>query len=253
MLTFSNDLKKSYKIPLGIFIASVGFYVANIFFSPFDFSLFTRVLIVLTPLAVSISCFLVSKNYGNSKIFGKSYFLLGLGHFAIFVGELIFFYYVDYLHFQEYEVFADILIFLGYPFMMAHISINMRYFVEKLELFQKILLVGIPGVIILAYSMVLLDIPLENDVDFYYYLSFVSASSIVLGLATVAFTLFRQTVLTAAWFVLLIGIAIGTIGDVLYNYSVTLGVYSFGDFSNVLWIVSPLIMIYALYKHQKSI
>lgn len=36
------------------------------------------------------------------------------------------------------------------------------------------------------------------------------------------------------WFVLVIGIAIGTIDDILYNYVATLGVYSFGDFSNVL-------------------
>ena len=253
MLTFSNELKKSYRVPLVIFISSIGLYVLNFFSSSLDLSLFTRVLIFLSPLVVSVSCFLVSKNYGNSKVFGKSYSLLGLGHFITFVGELVFFYYVDSMRFQEYEILADILIFSGYPFMMAHIFINIRYFVEKLESFQKILLVVIPGVIILGYSVVLLGIPLEFDGDFFYYLPFVSASSIVLGLATVAFTLFRQTALTAAWFVLLIGIAIGTIGDVLYNYSATLGVYSFGDFSNVLWIASPLIMVYALYKHQKSI
>ena len=123
----------------------------------------------------------------------------------------------------------------------------------KLEKFQRLMLVVIPGIILLGYSMVLMGTSFEDPVDFYYYLSFVTASSIVLGLATVAFTLFRQTALYSAWFVLLIGIAIGTFGDILYNYAATLGVYSYGDFSNVLWIASPLIMVYALYKHQKSI
>lgn len=253
MFTFSNELKKSYKIPVMIFAVSVGFYVTSLFAGSIDLSLITRIGIVLTPLAVAASCFLVSKNYGNSKIFGKSYLLLGLGFSISFVGELVFFYYVDFLHFEEYVTLGDILIFSGYPFMMAHIIINVRYFVEKMEIFQKIMLVAIPGVIILGYSLVLTVIPLEDSSDFYYYLPFVFASSVVLGLATVAFTLFRQTALTSAWFVLLIGIAIGTIGDLLYNYAATLGVYSFGDFSNVLWIASPLIMIYALYRHQKSI
>ncbi|MBA4718617.1 MAG: hypothetical protein HRO68_05825 [Nitrosopumilus sp.] len=137
--------------------------------------------------------------------------------------------------------------------MMAHIVINVRYFVEKLENSQKSLLIGLPVVIILGYSLVVTNMPLEDTGEFYYYLPFVSASSIVLGLATVAFTLSRQTALISAWFVLLIGLVIGTIGDILYNYAATLGIYSVNDFSNVFWISSSSIIIYALYKHQKSI
>ena len=64
-----------------IFAVSVGFYVTSLFTDSLDLSLITRIGIVLTPLAVSASCFLLSKNYGNSKIFGKSYLLLGLGFF----------------------------------------------------------------------------------------------------------------------------------------------------------------------------
>ena len=253
MLTFSNELKQSYKIPLLIFGMSIVFHVASIFSESFDLSTFTRIAIVVFPLAVAISCFFISKNYGNSKVFGKSYFLLGIGFFSAFIGEIIFFYYVDFLLYDGYSILGDIFIFSAYPLMMAHIVINVRYFVEKLENFQKLLLIGIPAAIILGYSLVLTNIPLEDNGEFYYYLPFVFASSIVLGLATVAFTLFRKTALISAWFVLLIGIAIGTIGDILYNYASTLGIYSFSDFSNVLWIASPLIMIYALYKHQKSI
>ena len=253
MLTFSNELKQSYKIPLLIFGAVIAFHITSMFSESFDLSIFTRIAIVITPLAVTVSCFFISKNYGHSKVFGKSYFLLGVGFFSTFLGELVFFYFVDFLLYEQYSILGDILIFAAYPFMMAHIIINVRYFVEKLENTQKLLLVGLPAVIILGYSLVLANFPLADTGEFYYYLTFVSASSIVLGLATVAFTLFRQTALISAWFVLLIGITIGTIGDILYNYAATLGVYSFGDFSNVLWVASPLIMIYALYRHQKSI
>ncbi len=253
MLTFSNQLKESYKVPLIIFIASIGFYVTSILVQPLDLSIISRVSVVVTPLIIAVSSVLVSRYYGNSKIFGKSYLLLGIGHFFAFAGELIYFHYVDSLGLKSYEILGDVLIFSTYFFMMAHIILNIRYFVEKLEIYQKLLLVVIPVTVILVYSLVLMNSQLENFNDFYYYLAFVSASSVVLGMATVGFTLFRTTALTSAWFVLLLGITIGTFGDLFYNYAVTLGVYSFSDFSNVLWFTSPLIMVYALYKHQKSI
>ena len=251
MANVTEKMNIPYKIPLLIFGLVTVLHVVFEFLEIGDF-LPTRIAIVVAPLVVSVSCFAISKMYGNSKVFGKSYLLLGVGFVSIFLGELVFFHYVDTLLNYEYEFLGEILIFFGYPLMMAHIVINIHYFVEKLKVFQKILLVMIPVVLILIYSIVVIESS-QIDEDFFYYLSFVSASSIVLALTIVAFTLFRQTVLFSAWFVLLVGITMGTIGDILYNYAYTLGIYSFGDFSNVLWIASPLIMIYALYKHQKSI
>ncbi len=252
MTSVSKEMSISYKIPLLILGVTVAFFAIMDISNIFESFILTRIGIVVSPLAVSVSCFIISKMYGNSKVFGKSYLLLGLGFFSAFVGEMIFFHYVDTLNFEEYSLLGEFFIFLSYPLMMAHIIINVRYFTEKLTKFQKFLLVSVPVALILGYSLVTGTLVTNVD-DFYYYLAFVTASSIVLGLAVVAFTLFRKTMLISAWFVLLIGIIVGTIGDILYNYAYTLGVYSFGDFSNILWIASPLIIIYALYKHQKSI
>jgi len=252
MTSISKEMSLSYKIPLLIFGIIVTFFAFVEISNLFESSILTRIAIVVSPLAVSICCFIISKMYGNSKVFGKSYFFLGMGFFSAFIGEVVFFQYVDSLGYEEYEILGESFIFVSYPLMMAHITINIRYFTEKLKRYQKFLLISIPIVIILGYSVVT-SIAVVDIEEFYYYLIFVSASSIVLGLAVVAFTLFRQTVLISAWFVLLIGIIVGTIGDILYNYAYTLGIYTFSDFSNILWIVSPLIIIYALYKHQKSI
>ena len=252
MTSVSKEMNLSYKIPLLIFGITVAFFAIVEISNIFESSILTRIAIVVSPLAVSICCFIISKMYNHSKIFGKSYFLLGMGFFSVFIGEIVFFHFVDSLGYEEYAILGEFLIFVSYPLMMAHITINIRYFTEKLKKYQKFLLISIPLVIILGYSAVT-SITIVDTEEFYYYLIFVSASSIVLGLAVVAFTLFRQTVLISAWFVLLIGIIIGTIGDILYNYAYTLGIYSFSDFSNILWIVSPLIIIYALYRHQKSI
>ena len=242
-----------YKIPLLIFGIMIVFHIIVEFSDNVDLSIVTRMALFISPIAVSISCFIISKMYAKSKVFGMSYFLLGVGFLSVFVGEVIFFHYVDTLLYEEYSILGEFFIFFSYPLMMAHIVINMRYFIDRLTNFQKFLLSVIPVTIILGYSLAVTNAPLEDFGEFYYYLIFVSASSIVLALTVVAFTLFRQTVLISAWFVLLIGIAIGTVGDILYNYSYTLGIYSFSDFSNILWIISPLIMIYALYKHQQSL
>ena len=253
MTNVAKKMDVPYKIPLLIFGIIIALHIIVELSDTFDSSLLILIAIVVSPLILSVSCFIISKMYGNSKVFGKSYFLLGVGFFSTFVGEIIYFYYVDFLHYEQYSILGDIFIFFTYPFMMAHIVINVRYFVEKLENFQKILLIGIPVIVILGYSLVVTNVSGEDDEEFYYSLIFVSASSIVLGLATIAFTLFRQTALISAWFALLLGIIIGTIGDILYNYAFTLGIFSFSEFSYVFWIASNSIIIYALYKHQKLI
>ena len=218
-----------------------------------ELSIVTRTTLVFSPLAVSISCFIISKMYGMSKVFGRSYFLLGGGFLFVFAGELIYFQYVDTSLYEEYSTIGDFFFLASYPLKVAHIFINIRYFVDRFTNFQKFVSSVIPATIILGYSVIVFSVPLDDVGEFFYSLIFVIASSIVLALTLVAFTLFRQTVLMSAWFVLLVGIAIGTVGDVLYNYSYTLGIYSFGSILHTLWIVSSLIMIYALYEHRRSL
>ena len=246
------ELKKSYQIPAAILAASVGFYLAGTIYELPNMSLLVRVGIVISPVLVSVACFLTMHNYGHSRIFGKSYALLGIGYMATFVGEMVFFYYVDHLLLREYIMLGDMLIFSSYPFMVGHILINIRYFAHRFEAFQKLLFVVVLAVIFCGYSLILYGASLSDPSSFYYYLVFVSASSVVLGLAVIAFTVFRHTALASAWRVLLVGIALGTVGDILYNHASTLGVYDFGDFSNILWIASSPVMVYALYMHRQS-
>ncbi len=242
-----------YKIPFLIFGIMMAFHMIVEFSGLVDLSIVTSITLVVSPLAVSISCFIIAKIYGMSKVFGKSYLLLGLGFFSVFVGELIYFHFVNTLFYEEYSIMGDFFFLASYPFKIAHIFINICYFVDRLTYSQKYLLCVIPVAIILGYSAVVFGVGLDDVDEFIYSLIFVITSSIVLALTVVAFTLFRKTVLISAWFVLLIGIAIGTVGDILYNYAYTLGAYSFSSLLPPLWIASSLIMIYALYKHQQSV
>ena len=253
MSTLSQELKKSYKVPIIIFL----FVVVLTFglksrIGMFETSIIFELLIVILPLAVSISSFAVSRMYGNSRIFGRSYFLLGLGFFVVFVGELLYFIYYDIVN-EEILYMFDIFFLAGYLFYISHMVINIRYFAEKINSFQKVLLVLVPISIVLGYFYLVYANSYDLDYYFYFNLFLVSGSSITLGLVIIGFTLFRRTVLISAWFLLLIGFLIGTIGDLEYHYYNTFGGDFLDNYSSILWLTSNLILVYALYRHQKSI
>ena len=190
--------------------------------------------------------------YG-SKVFGKSYFILGISYVLFFLGEALYYFYFEPFDTFEYSIISEIFFMVSMPLILGHIVINIRYFVEKLESYQKLLLIIIPAIIIFGYSIIFTANPFEITDDFYFNLIFVVESSIVLGFTVVAFTLFRHTVLFAPWFLLLIGILFSTAGDTLYRYTDTITSYDYADPTTSLWLASSMIMIYALYKHQKSI
>ena len=191
--------------------------------------------------------------YNGSKVFGKSYLILGISYMLFFLGEALYFFYFEPFDTFEYTMVSEVFFMASTPLILVHIIINMRYFVEKLERSQKLLLVIIPTMIIFGYSLIFTANSFEITTDFYFNLIFVIKTSIVLGFTIVAFTLFRQTVLLAPWFLLLIGILFSTAGDVMYRYTDTISSYDYSDTTTSLWLASSMIMIYALYKHQKSI
>lgn len=249
-----SQIKESYKIILVILAIAIGIQLSSkIQVEIFESSLITDTAIVIFPLVVAISSFIISKIYGGSKVFGKSYFILGLSYMAFFIGEAFFYFYFQPFNDFQYSIIAELFFVISMPLLLTHIIINIRYFAEKIESYQKILAIITPAIIVLGYSLILIVNPLEDIKDFYFNLIFVIEAAIVLGFTVVAFTLFRETVLFTPWFLILIGILFSTGGDVLYRYTDTVSSYDVSDPTTSLWLASSMMLIYALYKHQKSI
>lgn len=246
------ELKNSYR-PLFLILIGVTALQFGLELQPefFETNLIPHFLIVLLPLGVSIYSFGISRLYGGSKIFGRAYFAFGLAYFATFVAESLYVYFSDILN-QEVPVVADYFLFLFYPLLLAHLIINIRYFAEKISNFQKITIGTVPGVLTLGYALLVFSNPVDDLSYFYYSLIFVIFATLQLGLVFVGFSLFRQTVLFSTWLLLLVGIFVGTIGDIAYHYVEILNGSWIGNASS-LWIGSNMIILYALYKHQKSI
>ena len=255
MKAVSERKQFPYRIPLFIFAVVAVFHVFLESQTPTDeLYLFIGITFVIMSLAVSASCFVVSKIYGYSRIFGMSYLILGVGYFFAFVGEMSFVYYVDLLGQESSPLVGEISFLILYVLILTHLTINIRYFADHLYSYQKILLVLIPIVMVLAYSYLVLDTGNVDYSELPYSLVAVLLSSLTVSFAVVGFTLFKQTALMIAWFLLLIGMFVGMVGDIANYYLVALGDFSsISNYSTTFWIASNAIMIYALYRHQKAI
>lgn len=214
------------------------------------------------PLVVAISSFFVAHRYGLSEVFGKSYLMFSLAYFAFFLAELTYYAYDVIYGIDPYPSFADIFFFAFYPLTAMHIVINLRFFKSKTNKWQKMLFIAIPIIIFLAYTETASDAyggiegilaDDESMFDYSYGLIFVAVAAITLSLAALGAIVFRGGMLGIVWTLLLVGILINNIGDVWYYYLELFEGFDLYHPVNLFWYSSSLIMIYALYKHSKSI
>jgi len=255
MTVVSEKISFPYKIPVVIFVVMVMFHAFLESQIPTD-ELYVGIVVLLVamPLVVSISCFAVSKIYGYSRVFGMSFLILGVGYFFTFLGELSFVYYVDILNEESTPFTANVFFLINYVLILTHLAINIRYFADRLFSYQKIILILIPIFLVVTYSYLVFNAGNVDYSEFPYSLLAIFLSSLTVSFAVVGFTLFKQTALVIAWSLLLVGMFVGTIGDIANYYLVALGdIDSISNYSATMWIASNAILIYALYRHQKAV
>ncbi len=140
-----------------------------------------------------------------------------------------------------------------YPFTLAHLIINIRFFRPSLSIFTKSWLVIIPVAIIATYVIWSFGELGEANFDYYYGVIFVSGSSVTIAFAILGARVFREGVLGVAWLLLVLGILATTIGDTWYYQLETVGEYDLKHAVNAFWYASYWIIVYALYKHRTII
>lgn len=246
------DTRLNYKILILIAVASIGFqtslYLGIDDPEKFDIG---DVIYLVGSLACAVSAFLVSRRYGKSKVFGKAYFFLGLGFSLWFIGDSTFFYYSYVLKIDPYPSLADIFYFALYIPIIAHLVINTKYFNPKFNISQKTLLVTVPILIVGVFSYMNFVQIGEANFDYYYGLIFVGASSVTVAFAALGASVFRHSVLGKVWFLLATGVFMVTLSDVWYYYTETFGVWTITHPTTTLYVASYMIIVYALYKHQR--
>ena len=204
------------------------------------------------PLSGSIAAFVVARRYKSSKVFGRAYFALGLGMAMNFLGEVSY-YILETMDLVTYPSISDVFYLAFYPLAFYHLAKNIQFFKPKVKIGIKILIVTIPVALIGTYSVLSYGLIGEMNSDYFYGLSYVVGSSVLLSGAIFGAMIFRQGVLGTAWLVLVIGMALLTLGDSWYAYLGTFSEYSSTHLVNLLWYAGYMVIAYALYKHQDTI
>jgi hypothetical protein len=207
----------------------------------------------LSSLAVGITALFVAKRYYGSPVFGKTYLALAIGFILLFVGDLVYNYYLLVLDEDPYPSIADAFFIAFYFFAGYHLIKNTQYFKKGLSWNSKLGVIAISGIMIAGFGLFTIETMYDDPTIYFMSMAYVISSAVILSLAILAFTVFRNSVLGVAWAMLVIGIFFYSVADVWYYYLEEIGEFSIKDPVNTLWVLSNSLMIYALYKHKKTI
>ena len=242
----------NYKVVALIFAASITYHILNSLYGNNDsYSIFDLMLDIAVPL-VAVFSFIVVKRCWDSEVFRNTYLSLGLAYVMSTVGNVIWNIQESILHTDPYPSISDVFYFAYYPFAVYHLLKNGMYFKRKLEQRTKIWLCALPVIILIIY-VYFSDQEGVDNFDFWYGMIFVSADGVVLAFIILGFQVFRKSILGPVWGLLLVGIMTYVVADVWYYHLAIFDLYDSTHFINMLYMLSPMIIIYALYKHLKTI
>jgi len=213
---------------------------------------------------VGVVSILVAKKYHGSEMLGKAYLFLGLGFFAWFIADVGYYYQQFVLDIDPWPSPFDIGFFASYIFAILHLSLNTRYFRPKWSKEMKAILIVIPIVAVGSFTAIAYsawgeyvdgDEYTQDDLvfDIGYTNLFIVGIAITLAFAVVGASVFRHSVLKETWLLLAIGICLWVATDSVYFYLETIEEFTHNHPINSGWTASFMIIIYALYKHTKTL
>ena len=252
--TVSPNLKAkiNFKILIGIFVGVLifQFYINSledeeqIEFSIIAVSLSSQII-------TGIAALMVARKYRGTRVFGRAYLSLAIAFFSVAVGESIYNVELFVFDLDPFPSIADIFFFLLYPFALAHLIINVKFFKIKNNLNSLSWVIAVTLLLIVVYSFLAFDALGEFNFEFFYGLIFIIGASLITSFGFYGAVAVRKIPLGRAWILLVSGILLGTIGDIWYQYLEILEGYDTSHIVNLFWYASYLVIIYSLYKHYK--
>jgi len=249
-----SESKTSYKALVIILILAISYQIyLSVIMEDDDKLELGDIMYGLSALASGTVALYVAKRYRGSEVFGGTYAALGIGFLFLFVGDTTYNYYEHILNEDPYPSMADVFFLLYYPFVAYHMIRNIKYFKKDMSFGPKLGVAALTLTIVGIFAFISFDEIQGHSFDFYFGLIFVLGSSLILSLAILGVSVFRQSILGIAWLLLAIGIFLFTFADVWYYYLELSEQYSSSHFINTLWVSSNMLIVYALYIHRKII
>lgn len=239
----------NFKIVALIIAGIIGFHILINFLEDSDWIVYAFSIGI--PGAVSAFSFLTAKRYSGANVFSKAYVALGIGFIGIFLGEVTYLVYEQFLDLEPYPSIADVFFFLFYPMIMIYLILNIKFFSPITHIAKKISI----GIIPVITTAIYFTLTLSNELnfDFYYGIIFISGSSMALGISVYAASIFKGGLLGTSWLILVIGILIIVGGDTWYYYIELFDGYALAHPVNLFWYGGYILILYSLYKHKTSI
>jgi len=215
-------------------------------------------------LTCGIASILVAKKYRGSAMFTKAYLYLGVGFFAWFVGDIIYYYYGLVLDIYPYPSPGDFFFVVNYGFAIAHLYLNTRYFRKEWSRGLKSIIAIIPIIAVVTFTLFAYitwgayiepDEYTQDDLlfDLAYGNIFVVGVSVLFAFALVGMLVFRESALKEVWLLLASGILLWAVADTIFTYLETTEEFTHDHPVNTIWFASFMLIIYALYKHHKAL
>ena len=239
----------NYKVLVIIGILVIGFHIVVNVLEDSDVLIYGFSMII--PASVSVLGFITARRYAKTLVYSRAYTMLGVAFLLMFFAEFTYFVYEQILDLEPYPSIADVFFFMFYPMLILYLIINIRFFAPQIPKIGIATIIGTPLFVTLAY--IYLTISDIGSFDFYYGIIFVAAASTTLGLSIYASSIFKGGLIGTAWLVLVIGILLDVVGDTWYYYIEAIETYTLEEPVNLFWYSSYLLILYALYKHKKSL
>ena len=244
--------KIDYRILLVILAGVIGFQIyLNVLSDDNDVENSVIIVSIVSEFATAISALVVSKRYWGTHVFGKSYLALSLAFFCVLTGEIIYNTYLFVFHIDPYPSIADVFFFSLYPFAFVHLFLNIKFFNPQVRNIDKIWVIVLAILLTLLYFYYSFSETSEINFDSLYGTIFVAGAAAITSLAILGTKILQKVPLGRAWFLLMIGIMLGTIGDMWYQYLEISESYTTHHVVNLFWYASYWVIVYSLYKHGK--
>ena len=244
----------SFKAIIIIAALAIGYQIYISEFVDEDETSFADFSYGISSLAVGITGLFVAKRYWGSPIFGKTYLALSIGFILLFVGDsIVYNYYLYVLEEDPYPSMADVFFIAFYFFTGYHLVKNIKYFKKDLGVGSKLAVPVLAIAMIAAFGLFTIETLEDDPLVYFMGILYVIASAAILSLAILGATVFRNSVLGIAWFMLVIGIFLYSFADVWYYYLEEIEEFTIIHPVNTLWLLSNIFMVYSLYKHKKII
>jgi len=228
----------------GIFFGIIVLFYSDYIHDDVYAMIYTSPIIVC--VVISISLFY---RYKKSHNFSFGFLFLGLAMLSLLIAEMMWVL-MSYLEIPQYESYPDIF-YLGY----AILSLVFPYFIlkhYKIQLnaihYLTILLITVMGILL----YIVLSTDSTNFFSFSLGLVFVVLTSLLTGISIVTLITLRNTKIFKVWIIIVFSFFISAGTDIWYYVSENTQDWSPGDFVNIIWFVSYLIMIFALGEQRYS-